>query len=89
MPVIKYERLKRMMDEIKKDGYVNEITTAMLHKYIGKHFGLGIGTRKNINKMLVDWGFIREKTLGIWEIVGGLDDDLKHIEKIERELVKE
>lgn len=69
MPILKIDRLKKLMEEIKSDGYTNEITTDVLHKYIGKHFGIGLGTRRNINKALMDWGFIREKSLGIWEIV--------------------
>ena len=69
MPTIKLDRLKKMMDEIKKDGHTSEISTDELHKYIGVHFGLGVGTRKNINKLLADWNFIKEKKLGIWLIL--------------------
>lgn len=90
MPILKYDRLKDLMEEIKKDGYVNEITTIVLHKYIGKHFGIGIGTRKNINKMLVDWGFIKEKSFGVWMIIRPniIDEDKRRIEKMEKELIK-
>ncbi|RLE52573.1 MAG: hypothetical protein DRJ26_04540 [Candidatus Methanomethylicota archaeon] len=67
MPILKYEKLEEMIQQMKKDGYVEQFTTKILHKYIAKFFGLGEGTRRNIHKAMAELDIIVQVGPGMWK----------------------
>jgi len=69
MPLIKYNRLVDLMDKVKSAGYKDQITTEILHKFIAADFGITIESRRSIMKLLHEFDFIKELSIGVWQIV--------------------
>lgn len=68
MPIMKYDRLENLINKVKKSGYTKEITTEVLHRFIAKDFGITMRTRRNIMKLLDEFGLIKEAGIGVWRI---------------------
>jgi hypothetical protein len=86
---LKYEDLEEFIFDFKRKGF-EKISTNQLHFSIGKRFGVSPYIRKNVIKSLVDYGFIKEDTLGVWKITWKAEKETESEEDVDKfdELMK-
>jgi hypothetical protein len=82
MPIMKWELLTDVMEEVKKEGYLNEVSTDILHNIIAKKVGFSMSTRISIMKSLAEFNFIKPKSLNVWSILYKTEAEKKQ-EKID------